>query len=112
MLHASRDSFTYGYELSDCPTNIHPTPSMLTYSALNCKPRIGLHCLAQGYASNNGILRQIKLADVEFEDTCVVMWTYPHSSCFYVCRRPLLANYSTGRGPRYWENVDLEPHSV
>ena len=82
MLHASRDSFTYGYELSDCPTNTHPTPSMLTYSALTANSRLDYSSPAQGYASNNGILRQIKLADVEFEDTCVVMWTYPGRYAF------------------------------
>tara|TARA_B100000085_G_scaffold264242_1_gene271004 strand:+ start:3469 stop:4065 length:597 start_codon:yes stop_codon:yes gene_type:complete len=110
MLHAFGDSFTYGYELSDCPTNTHPTPSMLTYSALTAN-HLGLdyHCHAQGYASNNGILRQIKLADVEFEDTCVVMWTYPVRYAFMFAGDRGWRTIAQDEDRWYWENVDQEP---
>ena len=76
-LHAFGDSFTYGNELSDCDANGQPTYSSLTYSALYAKHLgLGYHCHAAGYSANNGILRQIKLANINKEDTCLVMWSF------------------------------------
>ncbi len=54
------DSYTFGYELSDCPTNVEPNHSHLTYSALVAK-HLGYDykCLAMGYYANNAICRTI-----------------------------------------------------
>ena len=76
-LFAFGDSFTYGYELSDCPTNDYPTHSLLTYSALTAK-HLGTEyvCLAEGFASNNKISKFIRHADISKDDVALAMWTF------------------------------------
>jgi len=82
-LHAFGASITYGYDLSDCDINGKPTYSSLTYSALFAKfYNMNYKCHAIGGSSNNGILRQIKLANIKKEDTCFIMWTFAIKHAF------------------------------
>ena len=107
MLHAFGDSFTYGYELSDCPTNTYPKHSMLTYSALSAK-HLGLkyQCHAVGYSSNNGILRQIKRANIQENDTVMVMWTFAIRFAFMFAGERGWSTIEQGEDSWYWKNVD------
>lgn len=76
-LFAFGDSYTFGYELSDCPTNTHPTHSLLTYSALTAKHfNYTYICCAEGGASNNKISKFIRRTDITKDDVVLVMWTF------------------------------------
>ena len=79
-LWAFGDSYTFGYELSDCPTNVEPNHSHLTYSALVAK-HLGYDykCLAMGYYANNAICRTIieNINNIKQDDLVLVMWTFP-----------------------------------
>ena len=110
MLHAFGDSYTYGHELSDCPTLTYPTHSMLTYSALSAK-HLGLEyqCHAKGYASNNGILRQIKLANIHKTDTVMAMWTFAIRFAFMFEGERGWRTIEKNEDRWYWENVDQDP---
>jgi len=110
MLHAFGDSFTYGHELSDCPTNTYPKHSMLTYSALSAK-HLGLkyQCHAVGYSSNNGILRQIKLANIHKTDTVMVMWTFAIRFAFMFVGDRGWSTIEQDEDSWYWKNVDQDP---
>jgi hypothetical protein len=73
------DSFTYGHELSDCPTNFHPTPSNLSYGALVASVLSAeYHCHAVGSYANNAISRRIieALPTLTPNDMVLVMWTF------------------------------------
>jgi hypothetical protein len=113
-LHAFGDSFTYGYDLSDCDTDGQPGHSSLTYSALSAKHLgVDYKCHAIGGSSNNGILRQIKLANVKEEDTCLVMWSFSVLDiAFMFSWRKRLAYSLQKMIPDHawwWDNVDQEP---
>lgn len=110
MLHAFGDSYTYGHELSDCPTLNYPTHSMLTYSALMAK-HLGLEyrCHAIGYASNNGILRQIKLAKIHQTDTVMVMWSFAIRFAFMFEDERGWRTIEKNEDRWYWKNVDQNP---
>ncbi len=109
-LHAFGDSFTYGYELSDCDADGQPGHSSLTYSALSAK-NLGLDykCHAIGGSSNNGILRQIKLADVKEEDTCLVMWSFSVRFAFMFAGERGWRTIAKDEDCWWWDNVDQEP---
>lgn len=73
------DSFTYGHELSDCPTNDWPIPSNLSYGALVAKAvSAEYHCCAMGSYANNAISRRIQeaLPTLTQRDMVLVMWTF------------------------------------
>ena len=112
VLHAFGDSFTYGYGLSDCDADGLPTHSSLTYSALSAK-NLGLDykCHAIGGSSNNGILRQIKLADIKQEDTCLVMWSFAVRQGFMFVGEKGWDTLVLGIPDHawWWDNVDQEP---
>ena len=104
-LFACGDSFTYGHELSDCPSNNHPTHSMLTYSALTAK-HLGTEyvCLAECMAANNSILKQIESADITANDTVLVMWTFAQRYALMLDQ----GYYTLGLDEHkwWWTNVD------
>jgi len=110
-LHAFGASITYGVELSDCDINGKPTYSSLTYSALSAN-YLGLdykcHAIA-GYG-NNGILRQIKCADLRQEDTCLVMWTNSLRMSFMFTGekgwRNMMPNDDCIEHVWWWTNID------
>ena len=110
VLHAFGDSFTYGYDLSDCDANGQPGHSSLTYSALSAK-HLGLdyHCHAVGYSANNGILRQIKLANIKQEDTCLVMWSFSVRFAFMFAGEKGWRTISKEEDRWWWDNVDQQP---
>ena len=110
VLHAFGDSFTYGYDLSDCDANGLPTHSSLTYSALSAK-NLGLDykCHAIGGSSNNGILRQIKLANIKQEDTCLIMWTFSVRYAFMLAGEKGWHTIEKDEDRWWWDNVDQEP---
>jgi len=110
VLHAFGDSFTYGYDLSDCDVNGLPTHSSLTYSALSAK-NLGLDykCHAIGGSSNNGILRQIKLANIKQEDTCLIMWTFSVRYAFMLAGEKGWHTIEKDEDRWWWDNVDQEP---
>jgi len=73
------DSYTFGHELSDCPTNIEPDHSHRTYSALVAKElNYNYNCKAQGHYANNSICRTIieNINDIKQDDLVLVMWTF------------------------------------
>lgn len=109
-LHAFGDSFTYGYELSDCDADGQPGHSSLTYSALSAK-NLGLDykCHAIGGSSNNGILRQIKLADIKQEDTCLVMWSFAVRQSFMFVGEKGWRTINKEEDRWWWDNIDHEP---
>ena len=80
ILWAFGDSYTFGHELSDSPTNVEPPHSHLTYSALVAK-HLGYDykCLATGYYANNAICRTIieNINNIKQDDLVLVMWTFP-----------------------------------
>lgn len=80
-LFAFGDSYTFGHELEDCPTNDFKTPSQLSYPALVAK-KLGLcyECFAVGSFANNAITRQLTetLDDISNDDMVLIMWTHPH----------------------------------
>ena len=106
-LHAFGDSFTYGHELSDCDANGQPGHSSLTYSALSAK-HLGLdyHCHAVGYSANNGILRQIKLANIKQEDTCLVMWSFSVRFAFMFAGEKGWHTINKNEDRWWWDNID------
>jgi hypothetical protein len=75
------DSFTYGYDLSDCkncPNNLtYAAPSNLTYAALLAQ-HYGLEyeCRAVGSTANQGITRNIINSEILPTDLVMVMWTF------------------------------------
>jgi hypothetical protein len=74
------DSYTFGHELSDCPTNIEKIPSNLTYAALTAKElNYNYQCKAMGYYANNAIARTIieNVNNIDKDDIVLVMWTFP-----------------------------------
>ena len=106
-LHAFGDSFTYGYELSDCDADGLPNHSYLTYSALYAKHLdIDYICHAVGYGANNGILRQIKLADIRKEDTCLVMWSFSVRFAFMFNGEKGWWTIKKNEDHWWWDNVD------
>jgi len=110
VLHAFGDSFTYGYDLSDCDANGLPTHSSLTYSALSAK-NLGLDykCHAIGGSSNNGILRQIKLANIKQEDTCLIMWTFSVRYAFMHAGEKGWHTIEKDEDRWWWDMVDQHP---
>ena len=109
-LHAFGDSFTYGYELSDCDTNGQPGYSSLTYSALLAKHlNLEYKCHAVGHSANNGILRQIKLSDIRKEDTCLVMWSFSVRFAFMFAGERGWNTINKDEDCWWWDNVDQEP---
>jgi len=110
VLHAFGDSFTYGYDLSDCDANGLPTHSSLTYSALSAK-NLGLDykCHAIGGSSNNGILRQIKLANIKQEDTCLIMWTFSVRYAFMLAGEKGWHTIEKDEDRWWWDMVDQHP---
>jgi hypothetical protein len=67
------DSFTYGYELSDC----YDYPSRLTYTAL-VADHYGLEyeCRAVGSNANQSITRNLLDSEILSTDLVIVMWTF------------------------------------
>jgi len=110
VLHAFGDSFTYGYDLSDCDANGLPTHSSLTYSALSAK-NLGLDykCHAIGGSSNNGILRQIKLTNIKQEDTCLIMWSFSVRYAFMLVEGWATLGYDIPNHDWWWDMVDQHP---
>jgi hypothetical protein len=109
-LHAFGDSFTYGYELSDCDADGQPSYSSLTYSALLARHLdMEYKCHAIGGSSNNGILRQIKLANVKEEDTCLVMWSFSVRFAFMFAGERGWRTIAKDEDCWWWDNVDQEP---
>ena len=109
-LHAFGDSYTYGYELSDCDADGQPGHSSLTYSALSAK-HLGMDykCHAIGHSANNGILRQIKLANIRKEDTCLVMWSFSVRFAFMFTSEKGWRTINKEEDRWWWDNVDQEP---
>ena len=87
------DSFTYGHELSDCPTNDYYKHSNLTYAALVAQ-HLGYEyvCQAVGEYANNAISRRIieLLDSIDTKDLVLAMWTFP-------IRREFLLEGNMGR---------------
>ena len=109
-LHAFGDSFTYGHELSDCPTNTHPSHSKLTYAALFAKYRqLDYKCHAIGFSANNQILRQIKQADIQPDDSCIVMWSFPVRYALMLEKGYYTLGTWDPNHRWWWENVDQHP---
>ena len=109
-LHAFGDSYTYGYELSDCDADGQPGHSSLTYSALSAK-HLGMDykCHAIGHSANNGILRQIKLANIRKEDTCLVMWSFSVRFAFMFTSEKGWRTINKEEDRWWWDNVDQQP---
>ena len=109
-LHAFGDSYTYGYELSDCDGDGQPGHSSLTYSALSAK-HLGMDykCHAIGHSANNGILRQIKLANIRKEDTCLVMWSFSVRFAFMFTSEKGWRTINKEEDRWWWDNIDQEP---
>lgn len=109
-LHAFGDSYTYGYELSDCDEDGQPGHSSLTYSALSAK-HLGMDykCHAIGHSANNGILRQIKLANIRKEDTCLVMWSFSVRFAFMFTSEKGWRTINKEEDRWWWDNVDQQP---
>ena len=111
-LHAFGDSFTYGYDLSDCDADGQPSHSWLTYSALSAKHLgVDYKCHAIGNSSNNGILRQIKLADIRKVDTCLVMWSFAirHAFMFTGEKGWATLGFDIPDHCWWWDNIDQAP---
>jgi hypothetical protein len=80
-VHAFGDSFTFGHELSDCPTNVETNYSNLTYAALTATELNKEYCCyAVGAYANNAITRRLieNINDIDSEDLVLIMWTFPH----------------------------------
>ena len=106
-LHAFGDSFTYGHELSDCPANTHPSHSKLTYAALFAKyMQLDYKCHAIGFSANNQILRQIKQAEIQPDDSCIVMWSFPVRYALMLEEGYYTLDYEQHR---WWWQVDITP---
>jgi hypothetical protein len=79
-LWAFGDSYTFGHELSDCPTNVETVPSQRSYAAL-IAIEIGheYRCKAMGYYANNSIARTVieNINTIDKNDIVLVMWTFP-----------------------------------
>jgi len=110
-LHAFGDSFTYGYELSDCDVDGQPSYSSLTYSALLARHLdMQYKCHAIGHSSNNGILRQIKLArnswDLLKQDNCLVMWSFSVRFAFMFAGERGWNTINKNEDRWWWDNVD------
>lgn len=107
-LFAFGDSFTYGHELSDCPTNTHPTHSLLTYSALTAKYfNIEYVCGAEGYASNNKISKFIRHAEITKNDLVLVMWTFTDRYSFMFTDS---GDRTVGHEDKWWHTlIDHHP---
>ena len=106
-LHSFGDSFTYGYELSDCPPD-SSKHSNLTYAALYAKfMEMNHQCHAIGFSGNNQILRQIKHADIAQEDTVLVMWSF--ATRFSVMLQEGYFTLAYDKHRWWFENVDHDP---
>jgi hypothetical protein len=108
-LIAFGDSFTYGYDLSDCNGTQH---SNLTYSALTAGAlNIDYRCHATGSFANNAITRTIIEADLHPSDIVLVMWTYPIRREFllndlgYISVNPL---HDHGFTKHYYKHLDTD----
>tara|TARA_R110001592_G_scaffold121909_2_gene328166 strand:- start:8683 stop:9279 length:597 start_codon:yes stop_codon:yes gene_type:complete len=109
-LHAFGDSFTFGHELSDCPTNSYPTHSNLTFAALFAKYMgFDYKCHAIGFSANNQILRQIKHANIERYDTVLVMWSFAVRYAFMLNKGYYTLGTWDPNHRWWWENVDQHP---
>lgn len=79
-LWAFGDSYTFGHEPSDCPTNIETVPSQRSYAGLIAN-EIGYEyrCKAIGYYANNSIARTVieNINTIDKNDIVLVMWTFP-----------------------------------
>lgn len=79
-LWAFGDSYTFGHDLSDCPSIKDPTPSQLSYAALVAK-ELGYEyeCKANGYYANNAIARTVieNINNIDQNDIVLIMWTFP-----------------------------------
>lgn len=79
-LWAFGDSFTFGHELSDCPTNLEKIPSQRSYAALIAnETESEYHCKAMGDYANNAIARTVieNINNIDQNDIVLVMWTFP-----------------------------------
>lgn len=79
-LWAFGDSYTFGHELSDCPTNIETMPSQRSYAALIANEMgYEYHCKAIGYYANNAIVRTVieNINNIDQNDIVLIMWTFP-----------------------------------
>ena len=110
-LHSFGDSFTYGYDLSDCPADSENF-SKLTYSALFAEHyNMNYKCHAIGASANNGILRQIKLADIKQRDTCLVMWSFAVRYAFMFDGEAGWTSLEMDNPNHawWWNHIDQEP---
>jgi len=109
------DSFTYGHELSDCPTNDWPTPSNLSYGALVADAvSAEYHCHAMGSYANNAISRRIQeaLPTLTQRDMVLVMWTFTTRRELLLQEagyRSLVPNGSTPLEKEYFRYIDSNP---
>jgi hypothetical protein len=84
-VHAFGDSFTFGHELSDCPTNKEINHSNLTYAALIAtKLNREYCCYAVGASANNAMTRRLieNINNIDSEDLVLIMWTFPYRKEF------------------------------
>lgn len=109
------DSFTYGHELSDCPTNDFPTPSNLSYGALVANALSAeYHCCAMGSYANNAISRRIleALPTLTPRDMVLVMWTFTirrELSLQDAGYRSLCPNGTMPLEKEYFKYIDANP---
>jgi hypothetical protein len=79
-LWAFGDSYTFGHELSDCPTNVETVPSQRSYAGLIANEMgYEYRCKAIGYYANNSIARTVieNINTIDKNDIVLVMWTFP-----------------------------------
>jgi len=108
-LHAFGDSYTFGYDLSDCPPDSEEY-SKLTYSALFAEHyNMNYKCHAYGFSANNGILRQIKEANIKHNDLCFIMWSYSTRYSLMFNDGYYSLEYDNRKHRWWWDNVDQHP---
>lgn len=113
-VYAFGDSFTFGHELSDCPTNLSPTPSKKSYAALVATYlNFDYQCHAMGAYANNAISRRLveTIDQIDDSDLVLAMWTYPERHEFFLEElgaRSLQASDTIPFAVEYFRSVDIK----